>query len=75
MKELAKTRKCLSCYLKGGIKSVARYLSQPELEFKEGTWVHKAKGLLDSNCWRSLEQEINLILYKNDTEEPRRENS
>jgi len=81
MKEIAKTKKVLSSYLRGGMKSVARYLSDPELEFKESTWAFKAKNLLEQNCWRSLEAEINLILYKNNfngketTEEPGGENS
>ena len=80
MKEVAKTKKILSLYIKGGMRSVAKYLSNPELEFKEGTWVLKAKNLLDANCWRSLEQEINLIIYKfnlndSETEEPVGEDS
>jgi hypothetical protein len=66
MKEIAKTKKLLSLYLKGGMRLVAEYLSDSDLEFKEETWVFKAKKLLDSKCLKSLEQEIILILYKND---------
>ncbi len=65
MKEIAKTKNLLSLYLKGGMKLVVEYLSNPDLEFKEETWVFKAKKLLDSKCPKSLEQEIILILYKN----------
>jgi hypothetical protein len=74
--KIAKTRDILLAYSKGGIKAVDKYLSDPELEFKEETWAFKAKNLLEHNCWRSLEAEITLILYKNDlndseTKEPR----
>lgn len=81
MKEIAKTRGVLSAYVKGGMKSVAKYLSNPKLEFQKGTWVFKAKYLLENKCSLSLEQEINLILYKfalNDgelKEEPKGEDS
>lgn len=81
MKEIAKTRGVLSAYTKGGMKSVAKYLSNSELEFQEGTWVFKAKNLLENKCCLSLEQEINLILYKFNLsdveikEEPRGEDS
>jgi len=61
---IPKTREVLSAYMKGGMKAVDKYLFNPELEFQENTWVFKAKYLLEHNCWRSLEQEINLILYK-----------
>ena len=61
---IAKTREVLSAYIKGGMKSVVKYLSNPELEFQKETWVFKAKNLLENKCSLSLEQEINLILYK-----------
>jgi hypothetical protein len=64
MKEISKTKKVLSAYLNGGMKSVAEYLSNSNLYFDEETWVYKAKKLLDSKCDKSLEQEIMLILYK-----------
>ncbi|MCU0680363.1 MAG: hypothetical protein MUF50_03635 [Planctomycetes bacterium] len=80
MKKIAKTKGVLLAYNKGGIKAVHDYLFNPELEFKKETWAFKAKNLLEHNCWRSLEAEINLILYKNDfngkeTEELGGENS
>lgn len=80
MKGIAKTRGVLLAYNKGGMNSVAKYLSDPELEFKEDTWVFKAKKLLENKCWKSLELEIDLILYKFDlngkeTEEPDGEDS
>jgi hypothetical protein len=80
MREIAKTRMVLSAYVKGGMKSVAKYLSNSELEFQEGTWVFKAKNLLENKCPLSLEQEINLMLYKfilddKIKEEPRGEDS
>lgn len=65
MKRIAKTKEILLAYNKGGMKLVHEYLFNPELEFKEETWAFKAKDLLEHNCWRSLEAEINLILYKN----------
>jgi hypothetical protein len=75
MKKIAKTKEVLIAYNKGGMKAVHDYLFNPELEFKKETWAFKAKNLLEHNCWRSLEAEISLILYKNDlngkkTEEP-----
>jgi len=60
----AKTRDLLIAYKKGGMRAVIQYVSNEELEFKEGTWVAKAKNLIEHNCWRSLEEEINLIIYK-----------
>lgn len=60
----AKTRDLLSAYMKGGMAAVTKYVSNQDLEFKEGTWVNKAKNLIEHNCWRSLEEEINLIIYK-----------
>lgn len=77
----AKTRDLLIAYKKGGIKAVDKYVSDPDLEFKEGTWVFKAKELLEHNCWRSLEEEIKLVIYKFNLddgkikEEPKREDS
>jgi hypothetical protein len=64
MKEIARTKKVLSSYSKGGMKLVIEYLSNPDLEFKEETWVYKVKKLLDAKCIKSLEQEIMLVLYK-----------
>ena len=62
--KLAKTRDVLAAYRKGKMQAVAEYLFQEELEFKEGTWVNKAKKLLEEGSRLSLEEEINMILYK-----------
>lgn len=79
MKGIAKTREVLLAYVKGGMFSCIKYLSNQDLEFQEGTWVFRAKNLMEANCWRSLEAEINSILYKNnltnDTKEPGGEDS
>lgn len=64
MKEIAKTKKVLESYSKGGMKLVIEYLSTPDLEFKEGTWVYKINNLMKSKLLISLEAEINSILYK-----------
>jgi hypothetical protein len=69
VKKIAKTKEILSSYRKGGINSVVKYISDPDIEFKEDTWAFKVKKLLDSNYIKSLEQEIILILYKFDLNE------
>lgn len=60
----ARTRKILSLYKEGGMNSVIEYISNPNLKFEKDSWVLKVKNLIESNCIKSLEQEINLIIYK-----------
>jgi hypothetical protein len=62
MKEIGKTQKVLFLYQTGGMKAVSYYLTE-DLDIREGTWVYKAKKLLEANLRESLEAEIQLMLY------------
>ena len=63
MKKLAKIKDVLNIYKSKGITGVSEYLLDEELDIREETWIHKAKSLLDSKNFKSLEAEITLILF------------
>ena len=64
MNQRAKTRDVLKAYNKAKMPGVVQYLLREDLDFEDGTWVKKAKELVDKHQWMSLEEEIILILYK-----------
>jgi hypothetical protein len=54
----------LKQYSKGGISFVKNYLNQEGLIIEENTWIHKIKTLLDKNLDKSVESEIELLLFE-----------
>jgi hypothetical protein len=61
---IAKTRDVIKAYRIAKMPGVLQYLLREDLEFEENTWVAKAKELAVKNQLLSLEEEINLIIYK-----------
>jgi hypothetical protein len=60
----AKTRDILKAYQKAKMPGVIQYLLREDLDFEKDTWAEKAQQLALNNQWGSLEEEINLIVYK-----------
>ena len=60
----AKTRDILKAYQKAKMPGVIQYLLREDLDFEKDTWAEKAHQLAINNQWQSLEEEINLIVYK-----------
>jgi hypothetical protein len=63
MRKVGKVQEVLFLYQTGGMKAVSWYLLDTDLDIKEGTWISKAKKLLESKNLESLEAELQLMLY------------
>ena len=60
----AKVQDILKQYYLGGITLLIEYFNDPKLRVYEDTWEHKIQELLSKKQYKSIETEINLIIYK-----------